>query len=165
MSAPTPRATDDELDWHGLAPQALTLWRLAGTVPLVPLAVLAVGLATVEGAAIGAVVVLAVTACAVAGWWRFAGRRWAAWGYAEREEDLVLKRGVLIRHLTIVPYGRMQFVDVRQGPLARALGLASVRLHTAAAASNAEIPLVPEAEARRLRDRLTQLGEAHAAGV
>ena len=48
----------------------------------------------------------------------------------------------------------MQFVDVSAGPLERAFGLATVQLHTAAAASDARIPGLPPAEAARLRDRL-----------
>jgi membrane protein YdbS with pleckstrin-like domain len=92
-------------------------------------------------------------------------RRWLAWGYAEREEDLLVRRGVLVRRTSVVPYGRMQYVDVTAGPLDRRLGLARVTLHTAAAASDASIPGLPIAEATRLRDRLAALGEARAAGV
>lgn len=82
-----------------------------------------------------------------------------AWGYAERERDLLVRHGLLIRRLSIVPYARMQFVDVTAGPLERAFGLATVQLHTAAAASDARVPGLPPPEAARLRDRLTTLGE------
>jgi uncharacterized protein len=82
-----------------------------------------------------------------------------AWGYAEREKDLLVRHGLLIRRLSIVPYARMQFVDVTAGPLERILGLVTVQLHTAAAASDARVPGLPPAEASRLRDRLTALGE------
>jgi uncharacterized protein len=82
-----------------------------------------------------------------------------AWGYAERERDLLVRHGVLVRRLSIVPYARMQFVDVTAGPLERMFGLATVQLHTAAAASDARVPGLPAAEAARLRDRLTALGE------
>lgn len=92
-------------------------------------------------------------------------RRFHAWGYAEREDDLLVRRGVLVRRLSVVPYGRMQYVDVTAGPLDRRLGLARVTLHTAAAASDASIPGLPAAEATRLRDRLAALGEARAAGL
>ena len=91
--------------------------------------------------------------------------RWLAWGYAERDEDLLVRRGVLVRRTSVVPYGRMQYVDVTAGPLDRRLGLARVTLHTAAAASDASIPGLPAAEATRLRDRLAALGEARAAGL
>jgi hypothetical protein len=82
-----------------------------------------------------------------------------AWGYAERERDLLVRHGLLIRRLSIVPYGRMQFVDVTAGPLERTFDLATVQLHTAAAATDARIPGLPPAEASRLRDRLAALGE------
>ena len=52
----------------------------------------------------------------------------------------------------------MQFIDLEIGPVERVFGLASVQLHTAAAATDARIPGLPRAEAERLRDRLTQAG-------
>ncbi|MDM4719820.1 PH domain-containing protein [Micromonospora sp. WMMA1363] len=88
-----------------------------------------------------------------------------AWGYAEREDDLLVRHGLLVRRLSIVPYSRMQFVDVSAGPLERAFGLATVQLHTAAAASDARVPGLRPAEASRLRDRLTALGRDRAEGL
>jgi membrane protein YdbS with pleckstrin-like domain len=88
-----------------------------------------------------------------------------AWGYAERESDLLVRHGLLVRRLSIVPYARMQFVDVTAGPLERGFGLATVQLHTAAAASDARVPGLGPAEAARLRDRLTALGEDRAEGL
>ena len=92
-------------------------------------------------------------------------RRVGAWGYLEREDDLLIRRGVMVRRLSVVPYGRMQFVDVSSGPLERAMGLATVRLHTAAASSDARIPGLPRADAERLRDQLSTLGGAQMAGL
>jgi membrane protein YdbS with pleckstrin-like domain len=92
-------------------------------------------------------------------------RRYAAWGYLEREDDLLVRRGVLVRRTSVVPYGRMQYVDVTAGPLDRRLGLATVTLHTAAAATDASVPGLRAPEAARLRDRLAALGEARQAGV
>ena len=97
-------------------------------------------------------------------WW-IVTRRYRAWGYAEREDDLLVRRGVMFARLSVVPYGRMQFIDVTAGPLERAFGLATVRLHTAAAATDARIPGLDRDEAGRLRDRLAELGEAQAAGL
>ncbi|MCP3822314.1 PH domain-containing protein [Streptomyces sp. A3M-1-3] len=97
--------------------------------------------------------------------WVMLGRNWRSWRYAERADDLLISRGVLWREETVVPYGRMQLVEVTSGPLERRFGLSSVQLHTAAAATDARIPgLLPE-EAARLRDRLTELGEARSAGL
>jgi membrane protein YdbS with pleckstrin-like domain len=87
------------------------------------------------------------------------------WGYAERDNDLLVRHGLVIRRLSIVPYARMQFVDVTAGPLERAFKLATVQLHTAAAASDAKIPGLSPEEASRLRDRLTALGEDRAEGL
>ena len=92
-------------------------------------------------------------------------RRFRAWAYQEREEDLVVARGVMFRRQSVVPYGRMQFVDVTAGPVERIFKLSTVKLHTAAAASDARIPGLEQAEAARLRDRLAALGEAKAAGL
>ena len=94
-----------------------------------------------------------------------AGRRVRAWGYAEREDDLLVRRGVMFRRMSVIPYGRMQYVEVTAGPFERAFGLATVQMHTAAAASDARIPGLPAVEAARLRDQLTSLGEAHAMGL
>jgi hypothetical protein len=88
-----------------------------------------------------------------------------AWGYAERADDLLVRHGLMVRRLSIVPYARMQFVDVTAGPLDRAFGLATVAMHTAAAASDARIPGLVAAEATRLRDRLSALGEARSEGL
>ena len=98
-------------------------------------------------------------------WERFLARRVAAWGYAERHDDLMVKRGVLIRRQSVIPYGRMQFIDVTAGPVERSLGLATLRMHTAAAASDARIPGLDKADAAKLRDQLAALGEAQAAGL
>jgi uncharacterized protein len=88
-----------------------------------------------------------------------------AWGYAERVSDLLVRHGLVVRRLSIVPYARMQFVDVTAGPLERAFGLATVQLHTAAAASDARVPGLAPAEAARLRDRLTALGQDRVEGL
>jgi membrane protein YdbS with pleckstrin-like domain len=95
----------------------------------------------------------------------FVPRSLRSWGYAERPDDLLVRHGLLYRRLSIVPYGRMQFVDVTAGPLERVLGLATVQLHTAGAATDARIPGLTAAEAARLRDRLAALGGARAEGL
>ena len=94
-----------------------------------------------------------------------APRRVRAIGYAERGEDLLVRRGLLYQRVTVIPYGRMQYVDVSVSPLQRSFGLATVKLHTAAVGSHAEILGVEHAEASRLRERLTARGEALLAGL
>ncbi len=143
------------------------LWRVRllqlGLVSVpVLLAVTAVG---ARSGILGALAGLLVASAAVGVAALSLRRRVLSWGYAERADDLVVSRGVLVRRTTVVPYGRMQFLDVTAGPFERAFGLATVQLHTAAAASDARIPGLLAAEAARLRDRLAQLGEARAQGL
>jgi membrane protein YdbS with pleckstrin-like domain len=116
------------------------------------------------GAVAGLVSVLVTVALGVTFSW-FLRRRFGAWRYQERHEDLLVARGVMVQRLSVVPYGRMQFVEVTAGPIERLFGLSTVKLHTAAAASDARIPGLEQAEAARLRDRLTELGESMAAGM
>jgi membrane protein YdbS with pleckstrin-like domain len=118
------------------------------------------GVSTVAGAAAAAAALVAGVAADVA-----VGRRARSWRFAERGEDLVVARGRLVQRVSIIPYGRMQYVEVSAGPFERAFGLATVRMHTAAAASDARIPGLGGDEAARLRDQLTSLGESAAAGL
>jgi hypothetical protein len=92
-------------------------------------------------------------------------RNASSWAWAEREVDLFVRHGIWVRRLEVVPYGRMQLVEVTAGPLQRRAGIATVALRTAAPGSDARILGVPAAEASRLRDRLTARGEAQAAGL
>ena len=93
------------------------------------------------------------------------GRNLRSWGYVERADDLVVTHGAMFKKLTVVPYGRMQLVDVEAGPIERSFGLVSVKLHTAAATTDAKVCGLLPSVASALRDRLTQLGEAHASGL
>jgi membrane protein YdbS with pleckstrin-like domain len=135
---------------------------IAGGAALAVAAGFAAGLTV--GWAVAVIAVVAVAAGSVAALW-FARNRVRSWVYQERDEDLIVERGVLIHRLSVVPYGRMQFVDVSAGPIDRVFRLATVKLHTAAAASDARIPGLERDEAARLRDRLAALGEAKAAGL
>ncbi|GAA2560404.1 hypothetical protein HD598_001395 [Neomicrococcus aestuarii] len=92
-------------------------------------------------------------------------RQVRAIGYAEREDDLLIRGGVMFRKLMVVPYGRMQYVDVEAGPIDRAFGLCKVKMHTASPSANPEIPGIPEAEGARLREQLSARGEAKLAGL
>ena len=160
-----PDTGDDSITWQRPSPRLLRARRIQ--VAVVAVVVAAIG-GLIGGAAgtpvIGLIVALVLLAVGLAGEW-FVARRVAAWGYAERDDDLMVRRGVMIRRQSVVPYGRMQFIDVTAGPVERSLGLATVRMHTAAAASDARIPGLERAEASRLRDQLARLGESQAAGL
>lgn len=128
-------------------------------VPLVACAVVAALVTSWVWIPTGVLVVLLVWAVLLV------PRQVRAMGYAERDDDLLIRKGILFRQLVVVPYGRMQFVDVEAGPLDRRLDIAKVQLHTAAATTDAVIPGLPPDEAGRLRDRLTARGEARLAGL
>ena len=155
--------------WQRVSPALTKVRRVLAIPPL-----LLVGAATAVLAAIGlgptwltaVLAAIAVVALGTAAWtWRWAPRNTASWGYAENEDDLLVTGGVLFRRLVAVPYGRMQFVDVQAGPVDRAFGVASVTLHTASTETAATVPGLPAEEATRLRNRLTELGESHGAGL
>ena len=123
--------------------------------------------------------VVAALVSGVAWWWAVpvAAAALAAWcvvliprqvraiGYAERADDLLIRKGIVFRSMVVVPYGRMQYVDVQAGPLARAFGIAQVQLHTASPGTDAAIDGLPPDEASRLRDQLASRGEARLAGL
>ncbi|MEV6839198.1 PH domain-containing protein [Streptomyces sp. NPDC051133] len=150
--------------WRGLPPGLLRMRRL---LLVVWTGVLAAAAGLLPGLLVGPVwAACALLPVAFAAWcWALLGRNWRSWRYAERADDLLISRGVLWREETVVPYGRMQLVEVTSGPVERRFGLATVQLHTAAAATDATIPGLDPAEAERLRDRLTELGEARSAGL
>ncbi|NUO55084.1 MAG: PH domain-containing protein [Hamadaea sp.] len=154
----------DTVDWHPVSPRLATLQRVEVLLGLlVPLAAAIAAYVIwqwVWALVIGGVLVVATLIRVV-----LIGRSVRSWGYAERDDDLLVRHGRIVRHLSIVPYARMQFVDVSAGPLERLFGLATVQLHTAAAASDARVPGLVPAEAARLRDRLTALGEIRKEGL
>ena len=150
--------------WVRVSPRLATVRRIGLLAVGLPLGTLLVVLLWLVHAWLGVLAALAVL-LALAWTWAVVGRTVRSWGYAERADDLLVTRGVLRRQLVVVPYGRMQFVDVTAGPLDRRFGLATVQLHTAAAATDASIPGLVPTEAVRLRDRLAARGEATAAGL
>jgi uncharacterized protein len=154
----------DTVQWRRVSPKLITVELISRAVWVVILLTgLLVG-AMLNGHWLWRAGMVAVVVFAV--WRSFVTvRAVRAWGYAERDQDLLVRHGLVIRRLSIVPYARMQYVDVTAGPLERAFGLATVQLHTAAAASDARVPGLPPEEASRLRDRLTALGEDRAEGL
>lgn len=154
----------DTVQWRRVSPKLITVELIGRTAfTLVVIVGLVIGWALAPYWAWPA----GIAAMLVYGIWRaiVTIRAVRAWGYAERDNDLLVRHGLLIRRLSIVPYARMQYVDVTAGPLERAFHLATVQLHTAAAASDARVPGLPAEEASRLRDRLTALGEIRAEGL
>ena len=152
------------VQWQRVSPRLITVRLISAALTLVvPLAV-AVAVAALTG--LGGLWAIPAALAAIAVWIVVVvPRQVRAMGYAERDDDLLIRKGVLFRSLVVVPYGRMQFVDVQAGPLDRWRGIARVQLHTASPGSDASIPGLVPAEADRLRDRLAARGEARLAGL
>lgn len=141
-----------------LHPSQLTLMRVRAAIValmvLIPLAAadyflvenddLKFGIVTGAGAA---ALLLAV--------WLLPRRRFARWGYRMAEDELAVRHGVMVHHLTVVPFGRVQHIDVAQGPLERGFGLATLILNTAGTrGASVRLPGLLHGEAEAMRDHI-----------
>ncbi len=143
---------------RALHPRVRTLWWVTGALTLLQVLVavavldrvlshpLPRWLPTAVVAAVGAVLVVVVPIV-----------RYRRWRYVLRSDDLWVRQGVLRVTVTVVPYRRLQFVDTRQGPLERLLGLAQLVVHTAAVGVSARVPGLEISDAERLREALSRL--------
>lgn len=144
-----------------LAPGALLLFRLEGVLRAglygLVLGALGVGLLASGrgGWAVPAFVLAGVLGLFSCAW--YPRRAWRSWGYAVREHDLLITGGVLVRQVVSIPAGRIQHVDIHQGPLERALGLARLRVYTASGGgADGVIPGLALETADALRERLVR---------
>jgi hypothetical protein len=80
-----------------------------------------------------------------------------SWRWSLRPDDVVARYGVIWRVSRSIPRVRVQHVDVRSGPIDRALGLVEVSLHVAGSAGPVlTIPGLAPAEAETLREALLE---------
>lgn len=84
--------------------------------------------------------------------------RWRRWRWEVRDEEVDLRHGTITEIRTIVPMARVQHVDVRRSVLQRGTDTADVVVHTAAGTTT--IPMLPEAAAMEVRDRIADLARA-----
>jgi membrane protein YdbS with pleckstrin-like domain len=136
--------------------RARALWRVecaisAGTVLV---ALLITALAWDRYAArwwvLGIAAVVATAYVVVVPEWRYAVHRWEV-----TETAAYTQRGWWARERRIAPMSRVQTVDLAQGVLARAFGLASVTVTTASAAGPLRIDCLDQDVALGLVDELT----------
>ena len=82
-------------------------------------------------------------------------RRYATRGYSLAEERLRVVRGVLFHSDTVVPFGRVQHIDVDQGPLERGFGLATLTVHTAGSHNaSVSLPGLAHGDALAMRENI-----------
>ncbi len=146
--------------FHQLHPAARLIWRIeaVGWTSAIGL-----GACVVAGLAIGPgglVVAAALAAIAVAVAWWYPARRYRHWQYVIGDDALEVRRGVWWCTSAAVPFHRIQQIDVEQGPLQRRHDVVTLRLRTAAAASEGHVPHLAAAEADRLRSRLLAIARS-----
>jgi membrane protein YdbS with pleckstrin-like domain len=163
-TAPPSPFSPPHVRWRAISPRLAYQRRTLEVLGNAVLALAAAVAAAVSGLAWLWLLVPAALVDVGVSWWVI-GRQVRNWNYAEQEDDLIIRRGIMFQKLVVVPYGRLQYVDVEAGPLERLFGIASVQLHTASAGTDARIPGLAPAEAARLRDQLSARGQAHLAGL
>jgi uncharacterized protein len=85
-----------------------------------------------------------------AAWW-LPRASYRHWRYQVAADALELRHGVVRRVHSAIPYFRVQHIDVTQGPVERAVGLARLVVHTASAGTDATIPGIAAGDAEGLR--------------
>ncbi len=92
-------------------------------------------------------------------------RQARAIGYMLRADDIVFRKGILWQRMIAVPYGRMQLVDITQGPVDRGFGISQLKMVTAAATTGVQIPGLTQGAAEALRDTLIEVAETRRTGL
>jgi putative membrane protein len=78
---------------------------------------------------------------------------WLRFRYGIGTRDVVIESGVFNRQRRVIPFDRVQDIDIEQGLLARLFQIAKVRIETGGAAKNeGDLDAVGLAEAHRIRD-------------
>ena len=88
---------------------------------------------------------------------------WRRTGFALTPNTVLLRRGVIARELTLVPFARVQSVGVSQGPIQRRLDLGGVHLHTVAGPVSAQLGVLDRLVAAELFEQLARGAVASAA--
>ncbi|MDO5029778.1 MAG: PH domain-containing protein [Corynebacterium sp.] len=148
---------------HPVDPALAKARRISATIVLAPLAIAAAVIAVVWNSWMW----LGFAACVLIYAWLYwlIGRQVRAHRYLEGDTDFFVASGRWWRSVTVVPYGRIQFIDIDEGPLLRAFGLAKLKLNTASASSDAAVNGLPRQEALALRDRLSKRAHDRMAGL
>ena len=149
-------ADDDALT--PVDPKYRTVLRLSIALATLPFLIAAAVLELVRpfGSSVmhGAVFVPALV-LAVALIWRWPRRRYHARGYDLGTDRLRVVRGVMWRSDTVVPFGRIQHIDVTRGPVERLFGLSTLVVHTAGNHNHAvPLPGLSEETAAAMREEI-----------
>ncbi|MGY6550879.1 MAG: PH domain-containing protein [Erythrobacter sp.] len=159
LAAPAPAAPaldDAEAELTRLHPNyvwALRLKLLVAAVPLLIGALVAEGALAEAGVLSAGMLSGPVLVILIILFIRMPMRRYNARGYQMSDDRLRVVRGLLWHSDTVVPFGRVQHIDVHQGPIDRFFGLATLTLHTAGNHNaSVDLPGLGEALARTMRE-------------
>lgn len=97
----------------------------------------------------------------------FGALDWWFFRYALTPENLLVHSGVISKQERTVPYQRIQTVDLEEAPLDRLLGVAKMRIETAATGSGeseVKIQAIARDQAQTLRERLLRARQEARAG-
>jgi hypothetical protein len=145
---------DESDQLTALAPAFVSVMRIVnGCFALVLLAGAIVG-EIAQIAPTGAIIV--PTVLLLAYWtWVVPQRRYDRWGYDAGADRLRIARGYLFYSDTVVPFGRIQHMDVNQGPIERRYNLATLSVHTAGThGSTVTLPGLLHEDALAMRERI-----------
>ncbi len=94
---------------------------------------------------------------------RLPARSYQLRGYDMGEDRLRVVRGYMFHTDTIVPFGRIQHIDVGQGPIERIYDLATLHLHTAGNhGSTVDLTGLNHSDALAMRDTIrTHIGREY----
>jgi uncharacterized protein len=147
--------TDDTLpELTPLDPAFVTTSRIAMAIGLLPFVIGAGALEVAELLPPGSFLVpmLLLYAFTV---FTVPARKYRHWGYDISVDQLRIVRGYMFYHDTIVPFGRIQHIDVDQGPIDRRYGLATLTVHTAGNHnSTVALPGLAHADALAMREAI-----------
>lgn len=91
---------------------------------------------------------------------------WRRFAYGVGAQEIVIESGVLHRQRRVIPFERIQDIDIERGPLARLFGTAKVRIETGGGAKDeGNLDSVGLSEAYRLRAVLRRRDSAATAAV
>jgi membrane protein YdbS with pleckstrin-like domain len=145
---------DEERALTPLHPNHVKLLRVQAALMALPVTVAALVLEIAGLLPTGAIIVPVLLSAA----WvilRVPLRRHAARGYDMGADRLRVVRGLWFHSDTVVPFGRVQHIDLSQRPLERAFGLATLTVHTAGThKSSVSLPGLAQADAAAMREAI-----------
>ena len=139
-----------------LDPNYTTVMRIEGVLATLPFVIIATILSFAEVVPAWApgipVILLAIVLIGILPMKRYRSR-----GYHMADDRLRVVKGVMFHADTVVPFSRVQHIDVEQGPLERLFGISRLILHTAGTHnSSVTLPGLAHDNATAMREEIRQ---------